>query len=567
MSPFNPIYMMATSKARANMSQLSQLAGMRGLMTDPTGRIIDLPIKSNFREGLSVLEYFISTHGTRKGLADTALRTADSGYLTRRLVDVAQDVIVREEDCETTEGIDMVEIRDGRQLIEKLEERIVGRYASEDILVPELISALTGEKLEAESGSYPLNEDGEACFVLRNELIERKTGKEICAYGTVYSRVDGIAKVEEKRVVVIDDQGQEHSHDLLIRPDENIQMALALDQKPVKKGEALSEPLVTKVACRSVLTCNTRHGVCVKCYGRNLANNRMIDVGEAIGIMAAQSIGEPGTQLTMRTFHTGGVASSADITQGLPRVEEVFEARRPKGQAALAMTSGFVKIVENKGKREIEIHGEDGEVGTYPAPFGVNLLVKEDEQVQIGDPLTSGSLNPHDLLLYKGVGAVEKYMVQEIQKVYRNQGVEINDKHIEVIVRQMLRRVRIEDSGGTELLPNGIVDVFEFEDANAEAFANDLDPAIGSPILLGITKASLATDSFLSAASFQETTRVLTDASIKGKSDPLLGLKENVIIGKLIPAGTGMPLYHELQVESTEPVSLEGLELLGELKN
>jgi len=558
MDKFNPIYMMATSKARANMSQLSQLAGMRGLMTDPTGRIIDLPIKSNFREGLSVLEYFISTHGTRKGLADTALRTADSGYLTRRLVDVSQDVIIREEDCGTTNGIEMIEIRDGRQLIEKLEERIVGRFSAVDIPVPDLIAAETGELIaKAEPQAHGTCEEGGYCFVLSGQLIDAAVGKEICSYGIVRSRVDGMARVVGKRVIVTDKDGVEHIHELYVKPDGETQKNTLIDQMMVKTGDALSEPLITKITCRSVLTCSTRHGVCVKCYGRNLANGRMVDVGEAVGIIAAQSIGEPGTQLTMRTFHTGGVATSEDITQGLPRVEEVFEARKPKGQASLAVSAGSVKLVENKGKREIEVTGEDDEVHTYPAPFGVNLLVRENDHVEIGDPLTSGSLNPHDVLAYKGVNAVQNYMVQEIQKVYRNQGVEINDKHIEVIVRQMLRKVRVEESGDTDLLTNGIIDIFDFEDANTQAFEQGVEPAVGSPILLGITKASLATDSFLSAASFQETTRVLTDAALKGKSDPLLGLKENVIIGKLIPAGTGMSMYHNLQIKSAVENAIE----------
>ncbi|MCE5196594.1 MAG: DNA-directed RNA polymerase subunit beta' [Negativicutes bacterium] len=554
MDKFNPIYMMATSKARANMSQLGQLAGMRGLMTDPTGRIIDLPIKSNFREGLSVLEYFISTHGTRKGLADTALRTADSGYLTRRLVDVSQDVIIREDDCGTTNGIEMVEIRDGRQLIEKLEERLVGRYASIDIAVPELVAADTGELISEATAQLhgTIDEENQLLFVRSGEAITADIAKEICAYGIIRSKVSGMARIVNNSVVVTDDVGVEHIYYLYLKPDGQVQKPAAVDQMKVKSGDALSEPLISKVLCRSVLTCATRHGVCVKCYGRNMSNGRMVDVGEAVGIIAAQSIGEPGTQLTMRTFHTGGVASSEDITQGLPRVEEVFEARKPKGQASMTVIAGKVKIIENKGKREIEVTADDGEAHAYAAPFGVNLLVKDNDLVNIGDPLTSGSLNPHDLLTFKGVNAVQNYMVQEIQKVYRNQGVEINDKHIEVIVRQMLRKVRVEEAGDTDLLTNGIIDIFDFEDANANAFAAGLEPAVANPVLLGITKASLATDSFLSAASFQETTRVLTEAAIKGKSDPLLGLKENVIIGKLIPAGTGMPIYRDVLLEDPD---------------
>jgi DNA-directed RNA polymerase subunit beta' len=462
---FNPVFMMAKSGARGNVQQIRQLAGMRGLMADPSGRIIDLPIKANFREGLTVLEYFISTHGARKGLADTALRTADSGYLTRRLVDVAQDVIVREEDCGVTSGIHITEITDGNEVIEKLEERLVGRYAAEDIVDPN-----TGE-----------------IIVKHNSMITEDDAAKVKAAG------------------------------------------------------------IKKVAIRSVLTCKTRHGVCSKCYGRNLATGGRTEIGEAVGIIAAQSIGEPGTQLTMRTFHTGGVAGD-DITQGLPRVEELFEARKPKGQAIISEVDGQVEITENKGRRIVIVTADDGERHEYQVPYGSRLKVQNDDRVEAGDELTEGSVNPHDLLKVKGVRGVQLYLLREVQRVYRLQGVDINDKHIEVIVRQMLRKVKVEDPGDTMLLPGGIIDLFEFEEENNRVIELGGQPAVARPVLLGITKASLATDSFLSAASFQETTRVLTEAAIKGKVDPLLGLKENVIIGKLIPAGTGMSRYRNIKV-------------------
>jgi DNA-directed RNA polymerase subunit beta' len=475
---FNPVYMMATSGARGNIQQIRQLAGMRGLMADPSGRIIDLPIKANFREGLTVLEYFISTHGARKGLADTALRTADSGYLTRRLVDVAQDVIVREDDCGTTNGIEVEEIKDGNESIEKLEDRITGRVTVDDILDPQ-----TGELL------VPANE----------EIFE------------------------------------------------------PMAERIIKAG-------IEKVRIKSVLTCKTRYGVCKKCYGRNLATGRQVDIGEAVGIIAAQSIGEPGTQLTMRTFHTGGVAGD-DITQGLPRVEELFEARKPKGQAVIAEIDGQVKIQEVKGRREIEISNDNGDREVYPVPYGARLKVKDGHQILAGDELTEGSVNPHDMLKIKGLKGVQMYLVHEVQRVYRLQGVDINDKHIEVMVRQMLRKVKIEDPGDTDLLPGGLIDIFDFEEENAAAIAEGGQPSTARPVLLGITKASLATDSFLSAASFQETTRVLTEAAIKGKLDPLLGLKENVIIGKLVPAGTGMSRYRNIRIIPTvEQVSRNNLD-------
>jgi len=481
---FNPVYMMARSGARGNESQISQLAGMRGLVADPTGRTFEIPIKANFREGLTVLEFFISSHGTRKGLADTAIRTADSGYLTRRLVDVAQDVIVREHDCGTEDYITVGAIKeftgDSEAVIEPLWERIAGRIAAEDVVHPE-----TGEVL-----------------VARGEMIS-------------------------------DDAAR-----------------------------AIEEAGIERVKIRSVLVCKTRHGVCVQCYGRNLANGTLVDVGEAVGIIAAQSIGEPGTQLTMRTFHTGGVAGD-DITAGLPRVEELFEARKPKGQAIISEIAGTVIIVENKGVTKAVVSGPEGEA-SYVIPYGARRKVKDGSQVQAGDRLTEGPVNPHDILAVQGVLAVQEYLVQEVQEVYRSQGVNINDKHIEVIVRQMLRKCKVEDPGDTPMLPGSLVDIFEFEEINAKVQAEGGEPAVGKPVLLGITKASLATESFLSAASFQETTRVLTDASIKGRVDRLIGLKENVIIGKLIPAGTGMARYRRIGIavegQEEEPPAEDGVE-------
>jgi DNA-directed RNA polymerase subunit beta' len=465
LSRFNPVYMMAISGARGNVRQISQLGGMRGLMADPSGRILEMPIRANFREGLTVLEFFTSTHGARKGLADTALRTADSGYLTRRLVDVSQDIIVREEDCGTQEGIVVSEVRDGTEVIEDLLDRTVGRVALHDIVDPR---------------------DGSVIVSGGEQIME-------------------------------------------------------------ENAEKIVEAGIREVAIRSVLTCRTRHGVCAKCYGRNLATGDMVDVGEAVGIIAAQSIGEPGTQLTMMTFHTGGVAGE-DITQGLPRVEELFEARKPKGQAIVTELAGTVRISDGKDRREIEIVTEDGDAASYSVPFGARLRVRNGDRVGIGDVLTEGSINPHDLLRIRGVRAAQMYLLNEVQRVYRLQGVDINDKHIEIIIKQMMRKVKAEDPGDTDLLPGGLVDLFEFEEENTNAIAAGGLPAVARPVLLGITKASLATDSFLSAASFQETTRVLTEASIKGKRDPLIGLKENVIIGKLIPAGTGMGRYRSIRV-------------------
>ncbi|MCQ2559616.1 MAG: DNA-directed RNA polymerase subunit beta', partial [Clostridia bacterium] len=470
---FNPVYMMSNSGARGNPKQIRQLAGMRGLMADPSGHVIELPIKANFREGLTVLEYFISTHGARKGLADTALRTADSGYLTRRLVDVAQDVIVREIDCGTEEGIVVEKIKDGTEVIENLVDRIMGRIAFENIVDPE-----TGEIIVA--------------------------------------------------------QGQ------MITNDKNSNYAV---DRIIQAG-------IEKVKIRSVLTCKSRHGVCRNCYGRNLATGGVVDIGEAVGIIAAQSIGEPGTQLTMRTFHTGGVAAAEDITQGLPRVEELFEARKPKGQAIITEITGRVNIQDVSGKRKVEVVADDGERVTYDINYGARLKVKDDDLVEAGDELTEGSINPNDLLKIKGPQGVQLYLLQEVQKVYRLQGVEINDKHIEVMIRQMMRKVKIEEAGDTDLLPGCLVDTFDLDKENQKVMEKGGNPAESKAVLLGITKASLATDSFLSAASFQETTRVLTEAAIKGKKDPLLGLKENVIIGKLVPAGTGMSCYRDVDVVS-----------------
>lgn len=475
---FNPIYMMANSGARGNISQIRQLAGMRGLMANPSGKIIELPIRSNFREGLTVLEFFISTHGARKGLADTALRTADSGYLTRRLVDVSQDIIIREYDCfqrlgEEIKGIWISEIKDGNEVIESLKDRIEGRYAAQDVIDPK-----TGEVL-----------------VAKNEEITSDIADKIVAAG------------------------------------------------------------IEKVYIRSVMTCRSEIGVCAKCYGRNLAFGTPVDIGEPVGIIAAQSIGEPGTQLTMRTFHTGGVAGE-DITQGLPRVEELFEARKPKGLAIISDISGVVTINDSRHKREVVVTADDGTSQTYTIPYGSRLKVSDGQRIEAGDELTEGSVNPHDILRIKGVAEVQTYLLQEVQKVYRLQGVDINDKHIEVIIRQMLRKVKIEDAGDTDMLPGSLVDIFKFERENEEAIAKGLRPAVAKRILMGITKASLSTDSFLSAASFQETTRVLTEAATKGKIDPLVGLKENVIIGKLIPAGTGMSRYKNAKVRAVNDKEL-----------
>ena len=462
----NPIYMMAKSGARGNINQLRQIAGMRGLMADTQGKAVEIPIKANFREGLDPLEYFISSHGGRKGLADTALRTADSGYLTRRLVDVSQDIIVREHDCGTHEGIIVKDIKDGNQVLEPLHERLIGRYVLENIYDPKT-----------------------------KELI-----------------VDTDTMMTDDIASKIENAG------------------------------------ITEVKVRSSLCCRTAHGVCAKCYGMGLATREEVNIGEPVGIIAAQSIGEPGTQLTMRTFHEGGVAGG-DITQGLPRVEELFEARKPKGLAIISEIAGKVKIKEDKKKKEVIVTSKE-DSKTYTIPFGSKLHVKDGDEIKAGEQITEGSVNPNEILVINGVDGVYNYLIQEVQKVYRNQGVDINDKHIEVIGRQMLKKIKITDGGETDMFPGSLVDMYEFEAKNKETEEAGKIPAKGKRALLGITKAALATDSFLSAASFQETTRVLTDAAIKGKVDPLIGLKENVIIGKLIPAGTGMAVYKNTKINT-----------------
>ena len=478
---YNPIYMMADSGARGSTNQIRQLAGMRGLIANTSGETIEIPIRANYREGLNILEYFISSRGARKGLADTALRTADSGYLTRRLVDVSQEVIVRTDDCGTTDGIDIYEIREGKELIESLEERLTGRYLAEDF-----------------------TDDNGEVLVSKDKLITEADAKTIVASG------------------------------------------------------------VKTVKIRSVLTCHAEHGVCAKCYGSSLANGKKITIGEAVGIIAAQSIGEPGTQLTMRTFHTGGIASAEDITQGLPRVEELFESRRPKNAAIMAKHSGKTRIDEIKKTRHVIITTADGEEHPYPVPFGYKLKIQDGDFIEAGETLTEGSVNPHDVLEVKGEEAVQNYIIAEVQKVYRLQGVDINDKHIEVIVRQMMRKARVTNPGSSYLLPDSVIDKNELVKVNNELeqrkeAGEQIEPVECEAVLLGITKAALATDSFMSAASFQETTRVLTDAAIHGKVDPLLGLKENVIIGKLIPAGTGLEAM-EKEKEEREKAAEAGTE-------
>ncbi|BDF57858.1 DNA-directed RNA polymerase subunit beta' [Christensenellaceae bacterium] len=470
---FNPIYMMANSGARGSTNQIRQLAGMRGLMADPNGEIIEIPIRANFREGLTVLEYFISSHGARKGLADTALRTADSGYLTRRLVDVSHNVIVREVDCfenlgEQVQGVPMRKLTNsnGKEVIEPLEDRIRGRFTSQEV--------------KDKKGNV---------IIGANEMITPAIAKQIADAG------------------------------------------------------------IEEVNIRTVFTCKSEHGVCAKCYGANMATGGLVDIGEAVGVIAAQSIGEPGTQLTMRTFHTGGVAGG-DITQGLPRVEELFEARKPRGLAVISEIAGVVTINDTRKKREITVANDSGEAKTYLIPYGSRVTVEDGQEIEAGDELTEGSINPNDILKIKGVKGVQEYLLKEVQMVYRLQGVEISDKHLEIIVRQMLKKCKIEDSGDTTMLPGEMVDIFAFEKENEQMIREGKEPATASRVLLGITKASLSTNSFLSAASFQETTRVLTEAAIKGKVDPLLGLKENIIIGKLIPAGTGMKRYKNIDVIS-----------------
>ena len=486
LDPYNPIFMMSDSGARGSIAQIRQLAGMRGLIANTSGRTIEVPIRANYREGLNVLEYFISSRGARKGLADTALRTADSGYLTRRLVDVAQDVIIRSQDCGTTDGIEVYDIRDGKEMIEPLTERLQGRYLSEDF-----VDAATGEVI-----------------LSRDVMMGDKEAK-----------------------LLTEDHG------------------------------------VERISIRSVLTCHSKQGVCAKCYGKNLATVYPVSVGEAVGIIAAQSIGEPGTQLTMRTFHTGGVASGEDITQGLPRVEELFEARKPKHLAYISEIDGVVRLTEEKNRRVVVVtHTGDNDVDerSYVIPFGSRIRVHDGDVVKAGERLTEGSINPHDILAIGDAQAVQNYLIQEVQRTYRMQGVDINDKHVEVIVRQMMRKVKVDEAGDTYLLAGAIIDRSEFNAENARVQARidageiTLQSACCSPVLMGITKASLATDSFLSAASFQETTRVLTDAAIKGKVDPLLGLKENVIIGKLVPAGTGMGVYNDVAVVPAYPHEPDG---------
>ena len=476
---FNAVYMMLDSGARGSDKQIKQLAGMRGLMADTTGRTIELPIKSNFREGLDVLEYFMSAHGARKGLSDTALRTADSGYLTRRLVDVSQHMIVRESDCcagtnREIPGMIVKAFMEGKEEIESLEERITGRFSCETIC----------------------DKDGNV-IVKANHMITPRRAADVVNKG-------------------VDEKGNP----------------------------------ITSVKIRTILTCRSHMGVCAKCYGANMATGQAVQVGEAIGIIAAQSIGEPGTQLTMRTFHTGGVAGN-DITQGLPRVEEIFEARKPKGLAIITEFGGVATIKDTKKKREVIVTDpESGDTKTYLIPYGSRIKIMDGAVLEAGDELTEGSVNPHDILKIKGVRAVQDYMLREVQRVYRLQGVEINDKHIEVIVRQMLQKIRVEENGDSDLLPGSMVDSLDFLELNEKLEEEGKEQAVGSQVLLGITKASLATNSFLSAASFQETTKVLTEAAIKGKIDPLIGMKENVIIGKLIPAGTGMKRYRNIKLDS-----------------
>ena len=490
MDRYNPIFMMADSGARGSMAQIRQLAGMRGLMADTNGRTIEIPIKANFREGLSALEYFISSRGARKGMTDTALRTADSGYLTRRMVDVCQDVIIRENDCGSTNGSWKGDYYEKGQLIDSFGNRIRGRYPVYDITDPQ-----TGELL--------------------------------------------------------------HSKDIMLREEDAA--------KFIAHG-------IDKVYVRSVLGCKARSGVCARCYGMNLATSELVNLGEAVGIIAAQSIGEPGTQLTMRTFHPGGVAGD-DITQGLPRVEELFEARKPKKMAQISEIDGVVDVDDSHrtALRNITITADDGEVKQYQVPYSVGLKVEHGKRVRKGEPITDGALNPHDVLRISGVEAVQDYLTQGVLAVYRQQGVDINEKHIEVIIRQMMRKVRVEDPGDTTLLSGTVVDVFEFEDANAavqariDAGETELRLATDSLILMGITKASLATESWLSAASFQETTKVLTDAAIKGKVDHLVGLKENVIIGKLIPAGSGLKAYRDFDTLNT-PESIVTEEMIDDEK-
>lgn len=626
---FNPVYMMAISGARGNKQQIRQLAGMRGLMADPSGRIIDLPIKANFKEGLTVLDYFTSSHGARKGLADTALRTADSGYLTRRLVDVSQDVIVREEDCDVV-GIDLVRERarlasSTKQAVQLLRDKLFGRVLDKDvvdtttgeILLPaetildnDDLDMLAEHKVPAISlrGAH-LGSDADINHTnLVQNIILGETDESIrqTLHETMVQNMLGKDTVD----AIVDSEGNEIIGAGVALTEEAIEQILNSDVEEVRvrnndihgieveaivEGQGIIEPLKDRIVgrtaaeelinketgevivplngeiteeladevvkyydtvkIRSVLTCKSPYGVCIKCYGRDLGTGNRVQVGEAVGIIAAQSIGEPGTQLTMRTFHTGGVAGD-DITQGLPRVEELFEARRPKRNAIISEVEGTVRVVPNenkKGTNTIFVTDKDGVESDYLIPYGSRIIVKDGDYIQVGARLTEGSINPHDIMRIMGTEATQRYLVYEVQKVYKSQGVEINDKHIEVIVRQMLHKIKVEDAGDADLLPGDPIDVNTFDEENHRLILNGKRPATGKRMLLGITKAALATDSFLSAASFQETTRVLTDAAIKGKIDPLLGLKENVIIGKLIPAGTGMSRYRKIKVVKKEP--------------
>lgn len=626
---FNPVYMMAISGARGNKQQIRQLAGMRGLMADPSGRIIDLPIKANFKEGLTVLDYFTSSHGARKGLADTALRTADSGYLTRRLVDVSQDVIVREDDCDVV-GIDLVRERarlatSPRQALELLKDKLIGRVLDKDVVNAETGELVVpAETILDEQCLADIAEAGVTSIALRGALLgsDSDINHTNLVQKIILGESDDSIRATLKETMVqnmlnkdtvqaiVDSEGVEIFPADTRLTEEGIEAILNSDVKEVQvrnneihgieveaivEGTGVIEPLKDRIVgriaaeelvnketgevivplngeitealadevvkhyetvkIRSVLTCRSPYGVCRKCYGRDLGTGNQVQVGEAVGIIAAQSIGEPGTQLTMRTFHTGGVAGD-DITQGLPRVEELFEARKPKRNAIIAENEGTVRVVPNEGKKgtnTIFITGEDGIELDYLIPYGSRIIVKDGDVVSLGARLTEGSINPHDIMRVMGTEATQRYLVYEVQKVYKSQGVEINDKHIEVIVRQMLHKVKIETAGDADMLPGDMVDVNTFDEENRRLTLNGRENATGKRTLLGITKAALATDSFLSAASFQETTRVLTDAAIKGKIDPLLGLKENVIIGKLIPAGTGMSRYRKIEVVKNTP--------------
>ena len=630
---FNPVYMMAISGARGNKQQIRQLAGMRGLMADPSGRIIDLPIKANFKEGLTVLDYFTSSHGARKGLADTALRTADSGYLTRRLVDVSQDVIVREDDCDVV-GIDLVRERarlatSPRQALEMLKDKLIGRVLDKDVVNAETGElAVPAETILDEQSLADIADAGVTAISLRGAHLgsDSDINHTNLVQKILLGESDDSIRATLKETMVQNMLNKDTVHAIVdsngveIYPadtrltEEGIEAILNSDVKEVQvrnneingieveaivEGTGIIEPLKDRIVgriaaeelinketgevivplngeiteeladevvkhydvvkIRSVLTCRSPYGVCRKCYGRDLGTGDQVQVGEAVGIIAAQSIGEPGTQLTMRTFHTGGVAGD-DITQGLPRVEELFEARKPKRNAIIAENEGVVRVVPNEGKKgtnTIFITGEDGVELDYLIPYGSRIIVKDGDVVSLGARLTEGSINPHDIMRVMGTQATQRYLVYEVQKVYKSQGVEINDKHIEVIVRQMLHKVKIETAGDADMLPGDMIDINTFDEENRRLTLNGRENATGKRTLLGITKAALATDSFLSAASFQETTRVLTDAAIKGKIDPLLGLKENVIIGKLIPAGTGMSRYRKIEVVKKAPEILE----------